>query len=164
MAAKPSTSRIVLLAILAVVVLGGAALFLGGKPAPKVKVPGSTPSTAPQQAQAPQGTTTTTQQRVKLADTPYMQVAYLLSGPTLSPEAEQAIAGFQLKKQPLSDGSTQYTLKAINPGYKDQTFTVKPGEKLYFIEGSFGDDSQNNEYALGDDGAVLVDANGYVVQ
>jgi len=49
-------------------------------------------------------------------------------------------------------------------GYANQTFIVKPGYKLYFVEKSRGDDVGGVDANFGDDKGVLVDLNGYVVK
>ena len=104
------------------------------------------------------------QNKIKFADTRYANYAYDISDNATSQRETAALAGFDVKKSQNTDGSLRITLKALEPQYHDQSYTVSPGQKLYFIEGSFGDDSGKSEYSLGDDMAVLVDAQGYVVQ
>lgn len=105
-----------------------------------------------------------TGQQVRFADTQYANYAYLISGNTISSNAQAALAGFQRSVTVQADGSQVVTLKALNPNYQNQQYTVQPGQQLYFIETSFGDDrAPDGEYSLGDDGAVLVDQNGYIV-
>ncbi|HTY44351.1 MAG TPA: hypothetical protein VMC80_03845 [Patescibacteria group bacterium] len=100
----------------------------------------------------------------KLSDSPYANYAYLISSDTLSPEAQQAITGFQINKAANSDGTTTYNLIASNPEYQNQSYTLQPGQSLYFIERSLGDDNDGTEGFLGDDHAIIVDSNGYIVQ
>lgn len=95
---------------------------------------------------------------------PLSKSAYLISGPTIDANTKTALTGFNMTKKVLADGSTEITLNSTNPEYKNQIYTVKPGQKLYFIETVLGDDSNNEDRNLGDDTAVLVDANGYIVQ
>ncbi|MGD0321783.1 MAG: hypothetical protein ABSC00_09325 [Acidimicrobiales bacterium] len=45
-----------------------------------------------------------------------------------------------------------------------QTSTYPVTDHVYFIEASFGDDSGNSEYNYGDDGVVVTDASGRIVQ
>jgi len=101
----------------------------------------------------------------KFVDQPYYKNAYLISGATMDDKTKTATAGFAITKTALSDGTTQYDLKALKSGYKDQTYTIKPGEQLYFIESYPGDDDINNnvDKSLRDDMAVVVDASGNVV-
>lgn len=104
-----------------------------------------------------------TNNAIKLSDTSYANNAYLISSDTLSPEAQQAISGFNINKQTNSDGTTTITLVAINPEYQNQSYTLQSGQSLYFIEMSMGDDRNGSETFLGDDHAVVVDSNGYIV-
>lgn len=106
----------------------------------------------------------TSSAQVRLQDTQYWPYAYLISGNVTSPQAEAALAGFQVVRTMQPDGSLQVTLKALQPEYHDQSYVVQPGQQLYFIETSMGDDAGGQEYSLRDDTAVLTDANGYIIQ
>ncbi len=166
-----STMTAVITAIVVILIVTAVVLFMrnssGSNAGTTTSQGGSQAASATQgQTQNAQGGTQgQTTQRVKLADTRYWNYAHLISGDApLDQGAQAAISGFHMEKQNLSDGSVQITLKAISPQYHDQQYVVKPGQKLYFIEGSFGDDAGGNEYALGDDTAVVVDADGYIVQ
>jgi len=110
----------------------------------------------------PAGTATGTSSKVLLTDEPYANNAYLISGDTLDDTAKNAMSGFSMSKTQNSDGTTTIALSSTNPEYQNQSYTLQPGQKLYFIEMSGGDDSNNQEGALSDDKAVIVDADGYV--
>lgn len=97
------------------------------------------------------------------ASSQFAQYAYLISTDTYDANTQKALTGFSVTKNNLPDGSMKIVLNALNPEYKTQTYTVKNGEKLYFIEKSLGDDAGNQEKFLGDDSAILVDASGYIV-
>lgn len=99
----------------------------------------------------------------KLADSPVAAHAYLISGQTLAENATRALSGFTRVVTQLPNGSENVTLKALESQYQDQSYVVAPGQQLYFVEMTFGDDSGGREYRLGDDHAVLVDANGTIV-
>ncbi len=101
---------------------------------------------------------------VKLSNTSYWKYAYLISGNTLDRNARDALSGFKLEKSKLKNKDLKITLKSLSYNYRDQVYLLTPGEKLYFIETSFGDDSRFREYNLGDDAGVIVDANGYIVR
>jgi len=101
---------------------------------------------------------------VKLANTPYWSYAYLISGNVLDRNAKAAISGFKLEKSKLRNGDVKIILKSLSYNYRNQVYLLTPGEKLYFIETSFGDDSLSREYNLGDDAGVIVDLNGYIVR
>ncbi len=93
------------------------------------------------------------------------QFSYQIFPGTVSAQAKTAMAGFALTTQSMTDGATQVMLSAQNPGYQTQVFTLKTGEKLYFIERMGGDDhaAQDTDTNLGDDKGVVVDASGYIV-
>ncbi|MFA6585620.1 MAG: hypothetical protein WCS86_00465 [Candidatus Paceibacterota bacterium] len=97
------------------------------------------------------------------SDSPLASNAYLISTLTYDANTKKALSGFIVTKKVLTDGSTQYTLKAQDPKYQTQIYTVKPGEKLYFIEQNLSDDNGSTDKFPGDDTAILVDANGYII-
>jgi len=98
----------------------------------------------------------------KFTDSADFDSSYLISGLTLDEASQRAIQGFQLSKQVLPDGSTQIKLKAIEAGYQDKLYTLKPDQKLYFIDRTLGDD-RGTENNTGDDYGVIVDNQGYIV-
>ncbi len=102
--------------------------------------------------------------RVLFTDSPFAANAYLISTDTYDARTQQALSGFRVDKKTLADGSLQITLNAQNTEYQTQTYVVKPGEKLYFIERSLGDDMGSQDINIHDDRALLVDASGYIVQ
>ncbi len=109
-------------------------------------------------------TPTPSNSTVKFAEQSYFKNAYLISTDTLSTEAKTALAGFKMDKQTLPDGTIQINLKALEPQYHDQSYTLKDGEQLYFIDKFLADDSSGTESNIGDDTAVIVDSQGNVVQ
>ncbi|MCX6719664.1 MAG: hypothetical protein NTV36_00955 [Candidatus Staskawiczbacteria bacterium] len=108
--------------------------------------------------------TTISSTKIKFSDTPESQQAYLISTDTYDSATQAALAGFKVDRKVLADGTQQINLKAQSSEYQSQSYTVKPGQKLYFIEGTLQDDPAGQERSMGDDAAVLVDADGYVVQ
>lgn len=100
----------------------------------------------------------------KLADQSYAKSAYLVSSDTISPEAQRALAGFTVQKKTASDGGMDITLKATASGYSDMSYHLQKGQQLYFIDTDLNDDINGHEYGMYDDRAVVVDANGYIIQ
>ncbi len=100
--------------------------------------------------------------RVRLSDTPYAPYSYLISSGNLSAEAAMATAGFNISRSSESNGTLLITLLP-NVGGGGVSMLLKPGEKLYFIETSLGDDSNNQEFAPSDDALVKTDLAGYVL-
>jgi hypothetical protein len=147
----------ILLVVLALVIVIAGCASNTAAPAQTTAPPSSTQQSPASQGPAPQA------QKIKLSDTGYWAYAHLVSGDTLDSAAQEAMVGFIREKKTLSDGTTQVLLKATDPGYKDHTYILKQGEQLYFIETSMGDDSKTQEFSLGDDTAVVVDSQGYIV-
>ncbi len=110
-----------------------------------------------------QSTETTNPASELFSTSPLAKNAYLISGSTYDANTKKALSGFSVTKTAMPDGGTQITLNAENAEYKTQTYTVEPGEKLYFIEMNLSDDNGNTDKTTVDDQAVLVDANGYII-
>jgi hypothetical protein len=129
--------------------------------------PGSTNTTTANTSTTNTTPTTNTRNqtaaKVKFSSSKYASVSYLISGDTLDSATKTAIAGFDVKKTTLPDGSIQIDLTSNNPEYRNQTYTLASGQKLYFIEFSLGDDTGNEDFNLKDDTAIIVDADGYIV-
>lgn len=94
--------------------------------------------------------------------TQYARYAYLISSPTLSQQAKSALAGFNLTRTQLANNTVVIGLTPTGSN-QVQDINVLPGEKLYFIETTFGDDGFGYDSSLGDDGVVLVNQMGMVV-
>jgi hypothetical protein len=137
-----------------------AAIFLAGC--------GSAPSASTNQPpgnnQSIQNTSPSSTSDQKLSDQSYFSSAHLISSDTLDTGAKMALTGFQLSKKTLLDGSTQIDLKALEPQYHDQSYNLKSGQQLYFIDKFPADDQGGTEAQVGDDTAVIVDANGMIIQ
>jgi hypothetical protein len=114
--------------------------------------------------QTPTNPTSVSQQ--KFLDSAQAKYSFQIFPGPLSTEAKNATAGFNIQTQTLPDGSTQVNLTSTNSEYQNQQYKVLPGYTLYFIERSLVDDSSTNnaEKNLGDDSAVLVDTQGFIVQ
>lgn len=149
--------------IVAVVIVAAAFVLAGCSPqqSPATGRQGA-PAVTSAQAQ-PSSQSANASRGIRFQDTPYARYAYLISDNTISPDAETALAGFQVQRETQPDGSLKVTLKALQSEYHDQSYVVQPGQKLYFIEESMGDDVDGKDYSLSDDTAVLVDSDGYVI-
>ncbi len=113
--------------------------------------------TTSQQSANNQGNTSLT----LLSAAQYGPYAYLISGNSLSPAASKAAAGFNVSRREMQNGSVEVTVAPVFGG-SNITVVLKPGDRLYFIETSFADDSNQNEFSLADDGLVRTDAAGYI--
>ncbi len=147
------------LAIMVVAAVGGFLFIKNNKPtasAPSAQ----TASIAAVTASSTQGSSTQT----LFASSSYAANAHLISTTsTYDVATQQALKGLQVKKQVLADGSLQITLIALQGGYPNQNYTVKPGEKLYFSEAFPMDDSASGDRVPADDRAILVSASGIIL-
>jgi hypothetical protein len=102
---------------------------------------------------------------LKFTDQSYYNNAYLISGATLSADAQKALTGFSMSKQTLTNGDTQITLTALKAEYRNQQYTLHSGDQLYFIDKFVSDDDSeaNEDKNKMDDSAVVVDSQGNVV-
>lgn len=100
----------------------------------------------------------------KFADSPIFKYAYQIAPGDISATTTAALVGFSITKKTLTDGSIQVTLTPKDADDQFQTYTVKTGETLYFVEMSAGDDQGDTDKNLRDDYGVVVDANGLVIQ
>ncbi len=98
------------------------------------------------------------------ADSPAYKHAYQIFPGQLSSDAQTALAGFDMKTENLGNNSYRITLVAKAHDYKDQSVVISDGQKLYFVETSWGDDEANQDYAYRDDYTVVVDTNGYILK
>jgi hypothetical protein len=118
-------------------------------------VPGSTAGTTAVPAATSTGTL--------FADSPYAAHAYLISATgTLSAAVQAALSGFSVQRQMLPDGTMQVRVSSAAPAGGTETYSVKSGEKLYFVENFMMDDASGSDRFLGDDKIFLVGADGMI--
>jgi hypothetical protein len=100
----------------------------------------------------------------KFSDNPLSQKAYLIFPTigTVSSDAQTALTGWDMKTTPNSDGSTQVDLIPKEAEDIKQSFTIRAGFKLYFIEATLVDDKTGVDENRGDDIGVLVSPDGIV--
>jgi len=99
----------------------------------------------------------------KLADSAMEKFAYLIF-PTLSDDSKKVLTGFDVKTKKLADGSTQVDLVPKDSDDQFQSYVVKPGNSLYFIEMTPSDDKLDTDRDANyrDDYGIITDANGIV--
>jgi hypothetical protein len=153
-----SKKTTVILIIVVLLIIGGAAYLASQMGPSNISVSSGSEATS---SGTVAGASTTGELFVNSIYAPY---AYLISTNTLDARTMAALSGFAIQTSTNPDGFTQITLNAKNPGYQTQTYTVHSGEQLYFIERSLSDDTQDMDKFPNDDNAVLVDANGYILQ
>lgn len=98
-----------------------------------------------------------------LSSTQYAQYAYQVYPGPESSRTRLATAGFNISVT-RHGGTISLSISASNSGQGAQTATYPSSDKVYFIEATLGDDSGSSDYSFGDDGVVVTNAQGYLVQ
>src|SRR5579875_3671611 len=98
-----------------------------------------------------------------LSSTPYAQFAYQVYPGPRSAQAQLALAGFNVVVK-RSGGHIVLSVSASGSSGPPQVSTYPAGDRVYFIEASFGDDSGHAEYNFGDDGLLVTNSQGRIVQ
>lgn len=98
-----------------------------------------------------------------LSSTQFAGYAYrIYPGPETS-RTRQATAGFTVQVNPRA-GAIVVSIAPTGSNQSAQTATYPSSDRVYFIETTFGDDATDVDYNGGDDGLVVTNAQGYVVQ
>ncbi len=152
-----------LMVVLEIVIIG--LLISNGHSSPSISKSGALPTTtASAFASTTIGTTTIESRNATLySNTPYYGAsAEIYPTKNLSYGGQIAVSNFNQYNKTLQNGSAQVQL-AFNSG-ATYNITAGPGDKLYFIDGSLGDDSPGGDNGYtGEDGYALVDPSGYVI-
>jgi hypothetical protein len=98
-----------------------------------------------------------------LSSTQYASYAYQLYPGQESSQTKLATAGFDVRITP-SAGNIDVSVSATGSTQGAQSSTYPASDHVYFIEASLGDDSGNSEYNYGDDGVLVTNADGRIVQ
>lgn len=97
-----------------------------------------------------------------LSSEPFASVAFQVWPGTPSPVARQALTGLRVSVHRTASGiSVTAGVAGQSPG-KPRLYVG--GVKVYVVEAAMGDDSGNSDYNLGDDGLVVTDARGRIIQ
>ncbi|HVC23405.1 MAG TPA: hypothetical protein VNH82_08290 [Candidatus Dormibacteraeota bacterium] len=145
-------------------VVGGSGGISTGHGSPSANTSGGTPKASPSAAASPSATPRASgTPGPLLSSTPYASYTYQLYPGSPSPSTRQALAGFTYTTR-LSGSSVEFTLYASGSTQSVRSNTYPATDRVYFIEANLGDDSGDTEYSFGDDGVVVTDASGHVVQ
>jgi hypothetical protein len=109
------------------------------------------------------GNQTTNTSKTLFSSTQYYQYAYLIYPGPMSQQAQTALTGFNLTSAVLQNSTAKITLTVAGTN-QSQSLMLKTNYKLYVIETTLSDDNFHFDSSLGDDGFVVVDPNGYIVQ
>jgi hypothetical protein len=97
-----------------------------------------------------------------LSSEPFASVAYKIWPGPVSSTARQALTGLTISVHNRGSGLA-VTAAARGQGAA-ATHLYRGGVRVYVVEASMGDDSGNSDYSLGDDGLVVTDAQGRIIQ
>lgn len=97
-----------------------------------------------------------------LASQPYAPYAFLVWPGAPSRAAQAAEAGLSISVRPDATGIMVSVL--VNGQSAGPPHSYRGGARVYVVEAALGDDSGNSDYNLGDDGLVVTNAAGRIVQ
>lgn len=141
---------------------------LGNSSSPSASsTPTTTPSaqgpTAASQSPSPSPSPTSSDgNRQMLSAQPYANSAFLIWPGTPSAAAKAALTGLSVSVK--REGSALVVTAGVNGSPPQSPRTYDGGARVYVIEASMGDDSSNSDYNLGDDGLVVTDSKGGIIQ
>ncbi|MCL4360338.1 hypothetical protein M1555_03745 [Patescibacteria group bacterium] len=95
---------------------------------------------------------------------PLLRYAYAIAPGTMTAAAAAAMTGFTMTTATGSDGSETVMLTPKDSENEKQDYTITPGQTLYYIEQTRGDDQPDTDKDLNyrDDYCVIVGADGTV--
>jgi hypothetical protein len=129
-------------------------------PRAQVSAPNATPAPS-SQASAPNAAPASS--AVQFSGWRFQQYSYQIYPGPANSDAQKALAGFDLSVQDQGN-SVVVNLKALSSRYHDAQYTVAKGDTAYFVETTLRDDPNSQENNLNDDGVVVVDPQGYLLQ
>jgi hypothetical protein len=97
-----------------------------------------------------------------LSSEPYAQYAFQVWPGTPSASAKAALTGLSVTVHSVSGGLS--VIAGVNGQPASPPHLYSGGIRVYVVEASMGDDSGASDYNLGDDGLVVTDAQGRIVQ
>jgi hypothetical protein len=97
-----------------------------------------------------------------LSSTPYAPYAFEIYPTSPSGQAQLAMTGFKVQ---ITRGQSTITVRVSTTGSPGgQSSTYAASDRVYFIETSLGDDSGDVDYNVGDDGLVITNSAGRIVE
>ncbi len=96
-----------------------------------------------------------------LASQSFASYSYRVWPGTPSTAAKSAMTGLSISVHPAGSG---ISVSAGVTGQPGAAHTYPSGARVYVVEASMGDEAGSSDYNLGDDGVVVTDAQGRIVQ
>lgn len=138
-----------------------AGLNTSAAPRPAASTPAATPAGTHAASPGRAGPSASSTAGPLLKAEPYAPYAFKVWPGTPSAVARQAMAGLAVSATRRGNG-IHVTVTAN--GQPAGAHTYPRGARVYVVESSLGDDSGSSDYNLGDDGLVVTDAQGRIVQ
>jgi hypothetical protein len=111
--------------------------------------------------------TSTTSPAVKLgpalSSTQYASYAYRIYPGTVSASTQQAMAGYSISTK-VSGANVVVAVSTVGSSQAPSQKTYPAADKVYFVEASLGDDSGTTELNPGDDGLIVTNPQGRIVE
>ena len=155
-------------ALLAITGIAGLGLAVHGWSARAVAVTpvlagGSRPAAAPPSAPSPSAPSPSASgPGPLLSSEPYASAAFRIWPGPVSPAARQALTGLSVSVR--RQGASLAVTARVNGQPAGPPRLFPGGARVYVVEASMGDDSGSSDYSLGDDGLVVTDGRGRIVQ
>jgi hypothetical protein len=99
-----------------------------------------------------------------LSSEPYAQYAFQVWPGTPSAAAKAALTGLSVSVTSCGQSAGLSVTAGVNGQPAAAPHLYTGGVRVYVVEASMGDDSGSSDYNLGDDGLVVTDAEGRIVQ
>jgi hypothetical protein len=128
---------------------------------PGTASPSAAPTASAPASQGPSAAPTPTP-GPKLSSQSYAQVSFLVWPGTPSQAARAAETGLTISVHKQASGIAVAAAVAGHPLPAARSYPT--GAKVWVIESSMGDDSGNTDFNLGDDGLIVTDAQGRILQ
>ena len=81
----------------------------------------------------------------------------------MNPATRRALAGFSVSVKAFGS-QVRLTVIVHGSSHQPTTHTYAKSDRIYFIEASMGDDPGMSEYNFGDDGLVVTNAQGLLLE
>jgi len=98
-----------------------------------------------------------------LSSSQYAQYAYRIYPGSVSASAQQAMAGYSVSTK-LSGANVVVSVSSVGSSQAPSQRSYSAADKVYFIEANFGDDSGVTELNPGDDGLIVTNPQGLIVE
>ncbi len=98
-----------------------------------------------------------------LSTSPYAAYAFQIYPGAPSSQAQLALAGFRTAVR-RQGTALQLTIDILGSGQAPVHQTYAAGDRIYFIEANFGDDTGSTEFNFGDDGVVATNPEGRIIE